>query len=93
MKYTWDEEKNESNFQKHGIWFEEACTVFADINALELFDDENSTDEEERYILLGLSSAPKLLVVVYCERDGDVTRIIPARTATKKEERDYEKGI
>ena len=48
MKYTWDEEKNESNFQKHGIWFEEACTVFANINALELFDDENSTEEEER---------------------------------------------
>lgn len=93
MKYNWDEEKNESNYQKHGVWFEEATTVFADLNALELFDSENSTESEDRYIVMGLSSNPRLLVVVYCERDHDQTRIISARKATKKESESYEKGI
>lgn len=93
MKYTWDEKKNESNFRKHGVWFEEACSVFADKNALEMFDDENSSENEPRYIVLGLATSLRLLVVIYCERDQDQIRLISARKATKKESRDYEKGI
>ena len=93
MKYTWDNEKNDKNYKKHGIWFEEACTAFADINALEIFDEEHSDAEEDRYILLGLSSAARLLVVVYCERVDNETRIISARKATKNERLTYEKRI
>ena len=93
MKYTWDENKNERNFRKHGVWFEEACTVFSDKNALEIYDDQNSSVTEQRYIVLGLSSSPRLLIVVYCERDLDQIRLISARKATKKESKDYEKRI
>ena len=92
MTFTWDETKNASNFAKHGVWFEEARTVFVDDNALELFDEVHSKDEE-RFILLGLSTVPRLLIVVYCERDGNIVRIISARRATKKEIREYEKRI
>lgn len=92
LEFTWDEAKNTKNFAKHGVWFEEARTVFADANALELFDEAHS-DDEERFILLGLSTQPRLLIVVYCERDEKTVRIISARKATKKEAKDYEKGI
>jgi uncharacterized DUF497 family protein len=92
LTFTWDETKNASNFAKHGVWFEEARTVFVDDNALELFDEVHSKDEE-RFILLGLSTVPRLLIVVYCERDGNIVRIISARRATKKEIREYEKRI
>ncbi len=92
MEYVWDEAKNEKNFAKHGVWFEEACTVFADRNALEIFDEDHSQDEE-RFVLLGMSTSPRLVIVVYCERGEDNVRIVSARKATKKEARDYEKGI
>ena len=92
MEYVWDEAKNEKNFAKHGVWFEEACTVFVDQNALEIFDEEHSRDED-RFILLGMSTFPRLLIVVYCERDKNNVRIISARKASKKEAKDYEKGI
>jgi len=92
LEFSWDEAKNNKNFAKHGIWFEEAGTVFADANALELFDEAHSEDEE-RFILLGLSTLPRLLIVVYCERDGKTVRLISARKATKKEARDYEERI
>lgn len=92
MRFFWDENKNEQNFKKHEIWFEEARTVFADENALELFDEDSSVNED-RYILLGLSTTPRLLIVVYCERTEDEIRIISARKATRKEAKDYEKRI
>ena len=92
MSYTWDELKNLNNHTKHGVWFEEAQTVFADRNALELYDSAHSAGED-RYILLGMSTKPRLLIVVYCERDEEEIRIISARKATQKETKDYEKGI
>jgi uncharacterized protein len=92
VEYVWNDAKNEKNFAKHGVWFEEASTVFADLNALEIFDEDHSQDEE-RFVLLGMSTLPRLLIVVYCERDENNVRIISARKATKKEEKDYEKGI
>ncbi len=92
MKYTWDEAKNDDNYKKHDVWFEEACTVFADPHALEMFDEEHS-DNEDRYVVLGLSSTPRLLVVVHCEREDEEIRIISARKATKKEAKDYEKRV
>jgi uncharacterized DUF497 family protein len=92
LEFDWDETKNRKNYTKHGVWFEEAVTVFCDRNALEIFDDDHSQGEE-RFILMGLSTKPRLLIVIYCERNGNNTRIISARNATKKEAKDYEKGI
>ena len=93
MKYIWDEIKNDKNYTKHGVWFEEACTVFADINALELYDEAHSTHDEDRYILIGMSTLPRLLVVVYCEKIEGTIKIISARKAEPKERRVYEKRI
>ena len=93
MKFEWDEAKNVSNFDKHGVWFEEAQTVWADSLALEFFDPDHSV-AEERFIRIGHSSKERLLLIVFCERnDGNSVRIISARRATKKEARDYEEGI
>lgn len=94
LSYEWDDRKNKVNANKHGVWFEEAVTVFTDENALEFFDEDHS-HSEERFIRVGLSSSQaRVLVVVYCERlEGKVIRIISARKATTREKHDYEKGI
>jgi uncharacterized protein len=93
IDFEWDENKNQSNRKKHGVWFEEAEQVFGDSNAI-LFFDEDHSEIEERFLLLGLSASVRLLVVVYCEKSkGKLVRIISARKATKKEIGRYEKGI
>lgn len=90
LKFEWDENKNQINQQKHSISFEEAKTVFYDENAL-LIDDPDHSEEEERFIILGLSSRAKLLVVCHCYRASEtVIRIISARKATKTEIKYYE---
>lgn len=92
-RIEWDETKNRSNRAKHGIWFEEAQSAFDDPKS-RLFLDEEHADLEDRFILLGMSSAARLLVVVHCYREADdVIRIISARKTTKKEVRFYEEGI
>jgi uncharacterized DUF497 family protein len=76
MKFEWDEGKNLSNFRKHGIWFEEAQTVWADASSSEFFDPEHS-ESEARFIRVGDSSVKRLLLVVFCERsDGDIIAAI-----------------
>lgn len=93
LLFEWDEHKNTINRKKHGIWFEEAQQVFDDPEAIMFFDDQNSGDED-RFILLGLSATIRVLVVIYCSRGDDkIVRIISARKATKKEIKNYEKGI
>lgn len=93
LRFEWDERKNKSNRSKHGIWFEEAEQVFDDPAALRYFDPEHS-DDEDRFILLGVSASNRVLVVVHCERHhGSTIRIISARKATKKEVKVYEEGI
>ncbi len=93
MRFEWDEDKNLRNFRKHGVWFEEAQTVWADENAIEFFDPEHS-EAEDRFFRVGNSSGARLLLVVFCERQaGEVIRIISARPATQKEEKQYEEGI
>ena len=93
MNFEWDETKNHSNFQKHGIWFEEAQTIWADAHSVEFFDPEHSEDED-RYIRVGASSKSRVLLVVFCERDNETQiRVISARKATPKEREKYEKGI
>ena len=93
LRFDWDEQKNQSNRTKHGIWFEEAQTVFGDLHGRLFYVPEHS-EHEDRFILLGLSSAARVLVVVHCYRSSDsVVRIISARKATRKEVRFYEEGI
>ena len=89
MKYEWDDNKNEINKQKHRISFEEASTVFEDEQALVIPDPDHSEDEE-RFIILGLSEMLNMLVVCHCYRDNEQTiRIISARKATKTEAKYY----
>jgi uncharacterized DUF497 family protein len=93
MRFEWDESKNRRNHRKHGIWFEEAQTVWADGHSVEFFDPQHS-QAEDRYLRVGHSTRVRLLLVVFCERlEGSLIRIISARKATKKEVRQYEKGI
>jgi uncharacterized DUF497 family protein len=83
--YIWDEDKNRINLRKHGITFEEAATVFKDSNAI-IIEDETHSDYEERFIVIGISSESRLLVVCHCYRDNDSTiRLISARKANNKE--------
>lgn len=85
MKFEWDPVKNKSNFKKHKVNFEEAEYVFRDEMALELYDEEHS-DDEDRYIIIGLSSKTRELYVCHCYRNGgDVIRIFSARRATAEE--------
>lgn len=89
MKFEWDASKAASNAKKHKVTFEMAKTVFYDDFAVQFFDEEHSSDEE-RFLLLGMSSDARLLLVCHCEReDGDVIRIISARKATESEAQNY----
>ena len=90
LKFSWDERKNKSNRKKHGVSFEEAKTVFLDDFARLIFDPDHS-ENEDRFILLGHSLKPRLLVVCHCYHDRDDTiHIISARNAEKSERNIYE---
>ena len=89
LRFEWDERKSKSNRRKHGVSFEEAQTAFSDEHGL-LIDDPEHSDDEDRFVLLGMSSALRILVVCHCFRaDGDVIRIISARKADRLEQADY----
>ncbi|MEM9274665.1 MAG: BrnT family toxin [Cyanobacteria bacterium P01_F01_bin.143] len=89
LRFEWDKLKAESNEQKHGVTFDEAQTVFYDGNARLRYDSEHSMDEE-RHILLGMSSSLRLLVVSHIyQEDIELIRIISARKATKRERQQY----
>ena len=91
--FEWNEEKNQENRDKHGIWFEEAKTVFEDDLAKVFYDDEHSINED-RFLIIGKSSTGNTLIVIHCFRKNDkVIRIISARKATKKEKKIYEERI
>jgi uncharacterized protein len=93
LRFGWDERKNRANRTKHGIWFEEAQSVFDDPRARLFYDPEHS-EEEERFLLLGMSFAARVLLVVHCYREQEqLVRIISARKATRKETEFYEEGI
>lgn len=93
LRFDWNEGKNKQNRTKHGIWFEEAQSVFDDAG-LRLFHDPEHSNEEDRFLALGMSSSARLLVVVHCYRESDsIIRLISARKATKKEARFYEERI
>ena len=84
IRFEWDARKAKSNEKKHGVSFREAQAVFYDEQAL-FFEDPQPLHEEERFVLLGLSSSLRLLVVVHALRDRDEIRIISARKATRLE--------
>jgi uncharacterized DUF497 family protein len=88
MRTEWDGRKATRNQQKHGVSFEEAATVFTNPLAL-IFDDEWHSETEEREIIIGHSIDGRLLVVSFTARN-DTIRIISARSATTKEQKDYE---
>jgi len=89
LRIEWDESKSRGNLRKHGVSFQEAATVFTDERALLLADPAHS-DEEDRFVLLGLGASLRLLVVCRCYRRGDEwIRIISARKATQSEAKVY----
>ncbi len=89
LSFEWDARKNAANQRKHGISFDEAKTVFADEYAL-LIEDPDHSDQEDRFVLLGLSATLRTLVVCHCYRELDeVIRIISARKATRRERETY----
>ena len=94
LHFDWDEKKNASNQKKHnGVSFEEAQTAFLDPNA-RLISDPDHSEDEDRFILLGVSERFRVLVTCHCYRQNDsVIRIISARKATKKEIRTYEEYL
>jgi len=89
LSFEWDEAKNISNQRKHGVSFEEAATVFTDELARLIHDPDHSEDEE-RFILMGISAELKLLTVCHCERNTNLIRIISARKVDKFERKQYE---
>ena len=90
IEFEWDPRKDRSNRKKHGVSFGEATTVFYDEEGL-LLDDPDHSEDEDHFIILGISSALRLLVVVHCYRGQDATiRIISARKATSVETVFYE---
>ena len=88
MDFEWDPEKEAANLRKNGVSFTEAQSVFADPLSLTIPDQEHSEDEA-RFIIIGVSGARRLVVVCHTER-GDRIRIISAREATRREQSDYE---
>lgn len=86
--FEWDSHKAEANLRKHGVSFEEAQTVFTDPLSITLPDPDHSEDEE-RFIDIGMSDNRRVLVVVYTER-GQRIRLISARKATPVERKQYE---
>jgi uncharacterized DUF497 family protein len=88
LTFEWDEEKDLSNQKKHGVSFEEARTVFNDPRSITIADEQHSQDED-RYVDIGMSSRGRLIVVSYTEREPNI-RIISCRKATKSEQKTYE---
>lgn len=89
ISFEWDRKKAAANLNKHGVSFEEAKTAFRDPNARIIHDPDHSEDED-RFVLLGLSQAMNILLVCHCYKESDeIIRIISARKASKKEANTY----
>lgn len=88
MEFEWNSDKAARNFQKHGVTFQEATTVFGDSLSLTFPDPDHSVGED-RYVTIGMSRLATLLVISHTDR-GDRIRIISARRATRQEQRVYE---
>ena len=92
IRFEWDEAKNRKNQRAHGVSFEEAQTVFLDENAQRFYDPDHS-ENEDRFLMLGISFRLRVLIVCHCYRASDaIIRIMSARKADKQEEADYWSG-
>jgi len=93
LRFDWDQAKDAANRRKHGVSFDEAASVFYDENAL-LLDDPDHSEEEDRFLLLGLSVRLRTLVVCHCYRAAEeVIRIISARRADRPEREEYHRRL
>jgi uncharacterized protein len=90
IAFEWDPIKHLANQRKHGVEFAEARTVFGDPLSITVADPDHAADEE-RFVIIGMSSNRSLLVVVHTIR-GERIRLISARLATKHEKRNYEEN-
>ena len=89
IRFEWDARKAAANVRKHGVSFAEAETAFYDDYAT-VADDPDHSDDEDRFLLLGMSAGLRALVVVHCVREaGSVVRLISARKATRSERAQY----
>jgi uncharacterized protein len=89
LQFEWDNRKEKANIKKHGVSFDEARSVFYDENAMQFFDPDHSEDED-RFIMLGISFKLRILVVCHCFRESEtMIRIISARKADGDEEGEY----
>ena len=89
--FTWDSQKAKKNLEKHQVSFEEAQSIFYDNDGI-LIHDENHSESEDRFVLIGFSSQTNLLVVVHCYQENDqIIRIISARNADKREAKQYQR--
>ena len=88
LGFSWNAKKAESNTAKHGVSFDEAQSVFSDEHGL-LLDDQEHSEREARFLLMGMSSSMRILVVSHSLPDEDTIRIISAREATQSEKRQY----
>jgi len=91
LEFEWDPRKDAANLAKHGVSFEEAATVFGDPLG-RIVRDPRHSDDEERLVLLGLSSRERLLAVMFTDR-GEAIRIISARRVTRSERKNYAEGL
>jgi uncharacterized DUF497 family protein len=92
IKFTWNADKAAANLKKHGVSFEEAQSVFYDEFAVQFYDAGHSA-AEDRFLMLGLSSQARIILVCHCEQDaGHTIRIISARKATRNERQHYPGG-
>jgi uncharacterized DUF497 family protein len=89
MQFEWDPKKAKENLKKHDVSFDEAVTAFYDPFSATFYDPDHSVTEQ-RYITIGQSSKPRLLIIAHTER-GIITRIISARPATNHERKKHEK--
>lgn len=89
MDFEWDSEKARNNLKKHGVDFADAASIFEDLNAITI---EAPSEQEKRFVSVGIDCFARMIVVVYTWR-GDIIRIISARKATKKEQKQYEVGL
>lgn len=94
--FEWNPRKAQTNIRKHGVNFEEATRIFDDPMAMTIFDEEESSDDEDRWITLGQTKGQYYLLVVHTyhntKEDSVTIRLISARAATKHEIRQYEQG-
>jgi len=91
VPFEWNEHKRAKNLKIHGIDFRESTEVFDDPLAL-LRSDPDHSRGEHRFIIVGRSKSERVLLTLFTDRYGEI-RIISSRRATRREVRDYEKGV